>query len=91
MLYTIYSSQSDCRINNNIALSQVLQKQLGAKHSTLKAVGKAGNQLLSQKTGEDGELLKKKLEDLEQKWGDVCTLSADWQQKLEKTRAELSK
>ncbi|XP_065889965.1 microtubule-actin cross-linking factor 1-like isoform X3 [Dysidea avara] len=66
-----------------------LQKQLGAKQSTHKAVGKAGKQLLSQKTGEDGESLKKKLEDLEQKWSDVCMLSADWQQKLEKTRVEL--
>ena len=54
-------------------------------------MGKAGKQLLSQKTGEDGESLKKKLEDLEQKWSDVCMLSADWQQKLEKTRVELSK
>lgn len=68
-----------------------MQKQLGAKQSTHKAVGKAGKQLLSQKTGEDAETLQKKLDDLEHKWSEVCQMSANWQQKLERTREELSK
>lgn len=71
--------------------SQAVQKQLGAKQSTHKAVGKAGKQLLSQKTGKDAEMLQKKLDELEQKWTEVCQLSANWQQKLERTREELSK
>lgn len=54
-------------------------------------MGKAGKQLMSQKTGEDAKLLQKKLDELEQKWTEVCQLSADWQQKLERTRDELSK
>lgn len=54
-------------------------------------MGKAGKQLLSQKSGEDAETLQRKLDDLEQKWSEVCQLSADWQQKLERTRGELSK
>ena len=64
---------------------------MGAKQTTHKAVGKAANQLVSQKTGEDAEMLQKKLDDLEQKWTEVCQLSANWQQKLERTREELSK
>ena len=74
-----------------IVTPQAVQKQLGAKQSTHKAVGKAGKQLMSQKSGEDAATLQKKLEDLEQKWNKVCQLSADWQQKLERTRGELSK
>lgn len=64
---------------------------MGAKQSTHKAVGKAGKQLVAQQTGQEAEALQRKLDDLEQKWNDVCKLSADWQQKLERTREELSK
>ena len=63
---------------------------MGAKQSTHKAVGKAGKQVLSQKSGEDAETLQNKLDELEQKWNEVCQLSANWQQKLESTRDELS-
>ena len=70
---------------------QAVQKQLGAKQSTHKAVGKAGKQVLSQKSGEDAETLQKKLDELEQKWNEVCQMSANWQQRLESTRDELSK
>ena len=47
--------------------------------------------MLSQKSGEDAETLQKKLDELEQKWNEVCQFSANWQQKLESTRDELSK
>ena len=46
---TLYSSNNNNKYSHN------------TKHSTHKAVGKAGKQLLSQKTGEDGESLTKKL------------------------------
>ena len=46
---------------------------------------------MSQKTGEDAESLQKKLDELGQKWTEVCQMSANWQQKLERTRDELSK
>ena len=50
----------------------------------------AGKQVLSQKSGEDAEILQKKLNKLEQKWNEVFQMSANWQQRLENTRDELS-
>ena len=69
---------------------QTIQEQLRAKQSTYKAVVKAGKQILSQKSGEDAEILQKRLDELEQKWNKVFQMSANWQQRLEKTRDELS-
>ena len=67
---------------------QAIHKQLGAKQLTYEAVRKAGKQLVSQKNADD-EVLQKKIDDLEQKWNEVCKLSADWQQKLDRIYGEL--
>ena len=70
---------------------QAIQEQLEAKQSTHKVVSKAGKQALSQKSREDTEILQKKLDELEQKLNEVSQMSANWQQRLENTRDELSK
>ena len=70
---------------------QAVQEQLRAKQSTHKAVGKAGKQALSQKSGEDAEILQKKLDELKQKWNEVLQMSTNWLQRLENTCDELSK
>ena len=67
---------------------QAIQRQLGAKKLTYTAVMKTSKQLVSQKS-EDDETLQKKLDDLEQKWNEVCKLSADRQQKLDRVYREL--
>ena len=59
--------------------------------STHEAVERAGKQLVSQQTGENAEALQRNLENLEQKWNEVCQLLAIQQQKLERTHEELSK
>ena len=68
---------------------QAIHEQLGAKQLTYEAVTKAGKQLVSQKNADDDEALQKKIDDLEQKWNEVCKLSADRQQKLDRIYGEL--
>ena len=67
---------------------QAIHKQLGAKQLTYEAVRKARKQLVSQKNADD-EALQKKIDDLEQKWNEVCKLSANRQQKLDRIYGEL--
>ena len=67
---------------------QAIHEQLGTKQLTYEAVTKAGKQLVSQKNADD-EALQKKIDDLEQKWNEVCKLSADRQQKLDRIYGEL--
>ena len=64
-------------------VTQVLQKQLGARMSSRNAVTKAAKALMKQKTGEDRAVLKKKLQDLEREWEKVCQMSVDRQSRLE--------
>ena len=67
---------------------QAIQKQLEAKQFTYTAVRETSKQLVSQKSEYD-ETLQKKLDDLEQKWNEVCKLSTDRQHKLERIYKEL--
>ena len=63
--------------------SQALQKQLGARLSSKNAVTKAGKLLMKHKTGDDRVVLKKKLQDLEREWEEVCQVSVERQDRLE--------
>ena len=64
-------------------LLQALQKQLGARLSSKNAVTKAGKLLMKHKTGDDRVVLKKKLQDLEREWEEVCQVSVERQDRLE--------
>lgn len=66
-----------------LSSSQALQKQLGARLSSKNAVTKAGKLLMKHKTGDDRVVLKKKLQDLEREWEEVCQVSVERQDRLE--------
>ena len=68
---------------------QGIQKQLEVKELTYKEIRKAGKLLMSQKSEEHDVILKMKIDNLEQKWNEICKLSTDRQQKLDRIYGKL--
>jgi DNA repair exonuclease SbcCD ATPase subunit len=60
-----------------------IQKELNVRTNNYKSVMKAGRELMKSKGGDDRNILKRKLADMEQEWQGVCQLCQNRQVKLE--------
>ena len=78
-------------VNSLLAKHRTLQKQLGTRLQSRTAVTKASKVVLKQKEGDEGEraVLKKKLQELDQEWENVCSLAVQRQSRLEDAAKEL--
>ena len=59
------------------------QRELDARTPNYKSVIKAGRELMKSKQGNDKNVLKRKLADLEQEWNTVCQMCNGRQKKIE--------
>ena len=65
-------------------------KELLARSQSHTSVIKAGKELMKTKRGEDKNILKSKMADLDHEWDGVSQMSTDYQQKLENAIKKVS-
>lgn len=61
----------------------MFQRELEGRVVNYKSVVKAGKELMKTKQGNDKNILKRKLAELEEEWQGVCLYSTERQQRIE--------